>query len=179
MIVAIALGVLLAIGVAALGLLGHRAQRQQQQAVEAEQQARRAGPLALPPIPAPKADTPECAKVVAALPRELLIGAARVPRRELVQPAPPATVAWGDAGHDPVTARCGMDAPSELTPSSQLAEVSGVSWLEIREGDTSTWLAVDRPVYVAVTVPQGSGTGPVQDISAILRNTLPKKPVFG
>ncbi|GAA2779315.1 hypothetical protein GCM10010470_11220 [Saccharopolyspora taberi] len=129
-------------------------------------------------MPAGEAAAPECAAVLAALPQALRIGGADVPRREIADPVPPATVVWGDAGHDPVTARCGIDAPAELTPTSKLVDISGVSWLEISEGGRTSWLAVDRPVYVALTLSEDSGSGPVQDLSAILRDTLPKQDVF-
>lgn len=178
LIVSVALVALLAIGVAGLGLYARHTAEEEQRAVQAQLQARRTGPLALAPIPAPEATSPECAAVIDALPRELVVHGSPVPRRELAQPAPPAGVAWGDAGHDPITLRCGLDAPAELTPTSKLAEISGVSWLEISEGNQSSWLAADRPVYVALTVPEGSGTGPVQDISALLRETLPKQDIF-
>lgn len=177
-IAAITLGVLLAAGVATAGILGWQAEDQQRQAAEAAQRARREGPLALPPIPAPQAASRECAAVLEALPQQLVVGGVSVPRRPLAAPVPPATVAWGDAEHDPITVRCGMDAPTELTPASQLTDISGVSWFAITEGGVSSWLAVDRPVYVAVTSPEGSGTGPVQDVSAVLTRTLPKQPVF-
>ncbi len=175
---AIALGLILAGGVATIGLLGHHAQQQEQRSLEAAQQARRSGPLALPPIPAPEAGTPECASVLAKVPQALLVDGRPVPRRPLAPPEPPATVAWGDAAHDPTTVRCGIDAPAELTPTSKLLDVSGVSWLEISAGGNTSWLAVDRPVYVALTVPQNSGSGPLQDLSAAL-SSLPKQPVFG
>lgn len=175
---AITLGLLLAGGVATLGLIGHSAEQDTQQALAAEQHARRSGPLALPPIPAPQAESPQCAAVLAALPPELVIGGDRVPRRELAPPGPAATVAWGDASHDPITVRCGMDAPAELTPTSPLVDVSGVSWLKITAGGNTSWLAADRPVFVALTVPQNSGSGPLQDLSAVLRDSLPKQDVF-
>ncbi|MER6990451.1 DUF3515 domain-containing protein [Saccharopolyspora hirsuta] len=175
---AITLGALLALAVAGIGTYGWYTARQEQQAAEAAEQARRTGPLALAPIPAPEAESAECAAVIGALPRELKVGDAAVPRREVAQPAPAATIAWGDAEHDPITVRCGIDAPAELTPTSQLVDVSGVSWLEINQGGDTSWLAVDRPVYVALSVPGGTGTGPLQDLSAILREKLPKQPVF-
>ncbi|RKT85819.1 Protein of unknown function [Saccharopolyspora antimicrobica] len=178
LIVAITLGALLALAVAGIGTYGWYSARQEQLAVEEAEQARRTGPLALAPIPAPEAESPECAAVVGALPRELKVGDALVPRRELAQPAPPATIAWGDGDHDPITVRCGIGAPAELTPTAQLVDVSGVSWLEINQGGDTSWLAVDRPVYVALSVPGGTGTGPLQDLSAILGEKLPKQPVF-
>lgn len=181
LIVAIALGVLLAIGVAAVGLAGQGTEQQQQQAAQAAQaaeQAQRTGPLALPSVPAPKAETPECAKVLAGLPQQLVIDGARVPRRPLTQPAPAGAVAWGDSGHDPVTVRCGIGAPAELTPTSSLIDISGVSWLQLSDGDTTTWVVVDRPVYVALTTPANAGSGPVQDLSAVLSSTFAPRSVF-
>jgi hypothetical protein len=176
--VAISLGVLLAIGVSAVGLISHAIQQQQQQAAEAAQRALRTGPLALPSVAAPKATTPQCSAVLAALPADLVMNGAQVPRRELAAPAPPATVAWGDAGHNPMTVRCGIEAPGELKPTAQLIGVSGVSWLRINGGDVTSWVAVDRPVYVALTLPANAGTGPLQELSAVLASTLPAKSVF-
>ncbi|MBE9374426.1 DUF3515 domain-containing protein [Saccharopolyspora sp. HNM0983] len=178
LIAALVLGVLLALTVAGIGIAGQYTSAQQREAAAAAEQARRSGPLPLAPVPAPEAGSAECREVLAAAPDELTIGDARVPHRALADPAPQATVAWGDAEHDPVTLRCGIDAPAELTPTSPLAEVSGVSWLEINEGGDTTWLAVDRPVYVALSTPEGTGTGTLQDISAILRERLPERPVL-
>jgi type II secretory pathway pseudopilin PulG len=178
LVVAISLGVLLAIGVSAVGMISHAIQQQQQQTAQAAQQALRTGPLALPPVPAPKATTPECSAVLAALPGDLMVDGTRVPRRQLAAPAPPATVAWGDPGHDPMTVRCGIEAPGELTPTAELVVISGVSWLQITESDVTSWIAVDRPVYVALTLPANSGSGPVQEVSAVLASTLPAKSVF-
>lgn len=178
LIVALVLSGLLAVGVGALGLVSWYSQKQQRDAVVAEQQARRSGPLALPPVPAPDAGGPECSKLLAALPPELVLDGEPVPRRPLAEPAPPGTVAWGDAEHDPVTVRCGMPAPAELTPTSPLVDISGVSWLRLSEAGNTSWLAVDRPVHVALTAPANSGSGPVQDLSGLIRRTMPKQPVF-
>ncbi|MFC7340861.1 DUF3515 domain-containing protein [Saccharopolyspora griseoalba] len=178
LIVAVALAVLLAAGVAGVGVYGWWHERAQQREVQAAEQARRSGPLAMPPVPAPQAGSPDCAKVIDALPRELTVRDASVPRREIAQPAPAAAVAWGDAEHDPVTLRCGIGSPAELTRSSQLMVVNGVSWFEINEAGNVSWLAVDRGVRVALNAPADIGTGPLQEISDVLRRTLPKRPVF-
>ncbi|MBA8823209.1 hypothetical protein FHX42_000538 [Saccharopolyspora lacisalsi] len=181
LIVAVTLGVLLAAGVATIGLIGQHREAQRDRAAaakQAEQQARRSGPLAVPPVRAPEAGSRECATVLAALPPELSIHDDPVPRRELARPAPEATVAWGDAEHDPVTLRCGLRAPRELTPTSHLTAVSGVEWLAIRQGGRTTWLAADRPVHIALTVSQQVGTGPIQEVSKVIARTLPKQDVF-
>ncbi|GAB2666195.1 hypothetical protein GCM10027271_26740 [Saccharopolyspora gloriosae] len=177
LIVALSLSGLLALGVITLGLVSRFSEQQEQDAVEAAQQARRTGPLALPPIPSPAASGPDCAKLLSALPAELEVDGAQVPRRALADPVPPGAIAWGDAEHDPITVRCGLSAPAELTPTSPLVDISGVSWLRITEAGNTSWLAVDRPVYVALTAPENSGSGPVQDLSNELRS-LPKQPVF-
>lgn len=126
-----------------------------------------AGPLPLTRVPAPDADSPECARLIAALPGELADG---LDRRPLVAPAPAGAVAWGEP---PVVLRCGLGRPVELTPSSRLLEISGVQFLELRGPDATSWVVVDRPVYVAVTLPDGSGSAALQQVSAAVRVTLP------
>jgi Protein of unknown function (DUF3515) len=133
-------------------------------------------PLALPAVAAPAAGSPECAALLAALPPHLLSGPDRLDRRPLAEPAPLGAAAWGA---DPTAVlRCGLDRPAELIPTAALLEVSGVQWLRLRGPDsTSTWVAVDRSVYVALTLSDDSGTGPLQDVSAVIRSTLDERPV--
>ncbi|QGK72373.1 DUF3515 family protein [Allosaccharopolyspora coralli] len=171
MVLAVTLGALLVVGVAALGLRAATVQDRAEEAIEQQQLARRTGPLAMPPVPAPAAASPGCAAVLEALPERLTISGDPVGRREIADPAPPATVAWGDRDHDPVTLRCGIEAPAELNPSSPLREISGVRWLPISEAGSTSWFAVDGPVRVALTLPGDSGTGPLQEISEALRPT--------
>lgn len=136
------------------------------------------GALALPSVPAPQANSAECAALLAALPAELNSKGARLPRRELAQPAPPATMAWGEP--DPIVLRCGMERPPELTPTAQLRVVSGVQWLPVAGQGMSTWYVVDRAVYLALTVPDSAGTGPLQQTSDTVAATLPAVPLrFG
>jgi Protein of unknown function (DUF3515) len=170
--VAIGLPALLAAGVAAVGLfLGAGGK---DEPVTAQDQD---GPVALVPVPAPKAESEECKALLAGLPMQLVSNGAQLPRRELAAPAPTGAVAWGDKQHQPVVLRCGLDRPGDLSPTSSLREVSDVQWLVITEGDKATWYVVDRPVYVALTVPSDAGTGPLQDISTTIRDTLAKGPV--
>lgn len=178
LIIAITLCALLTVAVAGLGSYARYSAHKQEQAAEAAAAERRTGPLPLAPVPAPEAESPECASVLDALPRELSVDDADVPRRALADPAPDGAVAWGDADHDPITVRCGITAPAELEPTSPLLEVSGVSWLEISEAGNSTFLAADRPVYIALSMPQNTGTGTLQDLSGIIREELPEQDVF-
>jgi hypothetical protein len=136
------------------------------------------GALALPWVPAPQANSTECSALLAALPPELVSKGAKLARRELAQPAPPATTAWGEP--DPIVLRCGVERPPELTPTSQLRVVSGVQWLPLAGQGRSTWYIVDRAVYVALTVPDSAGTGPLQQTSDTVAATLPAVPLrFG
>jgi hypothetical protein len=41
----------------------------------------------------------------------------------------------------------------------------------------STWYAVDRPVYVALTLPSGSGPTPIQQVSDLIDHSMPAVPI--
>ncbi len=77
--------------------------------------------------------------------------------------------------------RCGLPRPPEFDQASPLSVVDGVQWFEISGAsqgiEASTWYAVDRGVYVALTVPNGSGPTPLQDASAAVSEALPQKPL--
>lgn len=133
-------------------------------------------PLVLPAVPAPAAGSPECDALVAALPSSLPSGPRQLDRRQLAEPAPESSAAWGT---DPVVVlRCGIERPAELTPIASLLQVSDVRWLPLPgENASGTWVAVDRPVYVAVTMPNDAGTGPLQEVSKAISSTLVTQPV--
>jgi Protein of unknown function (DUF3515) len=173
--VAVGLPVLLAIGVAVIGLAGGSASPPPSAARTAND---RVGPLPLVPVDAPAAADPGCAALLKALPRTLPDAGATVPRRELAKPAPPSTVAWGDSSHDPIVLRCGLGKPPELVRTAELGVVSGVRWLQVK-GDNGnvTWYVVDRSVYIALTEPTSSASGPVQAVSAAVTASLPPVPV--
>ena len=176
LVAAIALAALLAVGVAALGvLIGSGGEPS---GPSPQQEAARRGPLAVPAEPAPQAQSAACSGLISALPQRLVVHGVPLPRRPLAGPAP-GSLAWGDDQHDPVVVRCGVQRPPELRPTSQLTDVSGVEWLQRPEGGSTTWIVVDRPVHAAVTVPDDAGTGPLQDLSTAVAQKLPKKPVFG
>jgi hypothetical protein len=133
------------------------------------------GPLGLAVVPAPSADSMDCARLLAALPETLDGGdAGPLQRRSLTTPAPVGAAGWGEP---PVVLRCGLDRPVELTATSRLLDVSGVQLLELVGRGTSTWVAVDRPVYVVVALPPTSGSGPLQQLTAVIANTLPRRDV--
>jgi hypothetical protein len=132
-------------------------------------------PLGLAVVPAPSANSTDCARLLGALPENLDGGdTGALQRRNLAAPAPAGAASWGEP---PVVLRCGLDRPAELTATSRLLDVSGVQFVELVGLGTSTWVAVDRPVYVVVALPPTSGSGPLQQIAAVIANTLPRREV--
>ena len=113
----------------------------------------------------PGSTTQACADLDAALPATL----AELPRRALIAEEP-GVAAWG-AG--PVVYRCGVEDPASLVCSSALTTVNGVSWLQISDFGLTTYYAVDRTVRIALTLPDGSGSGPIQALSDVVDDTLP------
>ena len=137
----------------------------------------RTGPVALVPVPAPSAGSPDCESLVRNLPATLQSGSTVLSKAPLAEPAPPASAAWTDQRSEPVVLRCGLDRPAELTPDTQkLRAITGVQWLPVEGENATTWYVVDRPVYVALTVPVDAGTGPLQDISTTIGKVLSRKP---
>lgn len=165
-LIAVALPVLLAVAVAVLGLV-----------VKGAAAAPDTRPLAIAPIDSPAADGPECTALLAALPAELDAGD-QLAVRPLAEPAPAGVRAWA-ATPRPVVLRCGLPRPAELGPASALLEVNGVRWLTLDDGlGVVTHIAVDRPVYVALTTPSAIGGAPLQHISETVRQVLPPTEVM-
>jgi hypothetical protein len=162
---AIALPVLLAVAVAALGIFGRIG--------EGAPPPADTGPLALAPVDAPDATGPDCTALLQALPATL---DGPLPARPLADPVQPGVRAWA-ASPRPVVLRCGLPRPVELVPTSALLEVNGVRWLKLDDGVPDpvviTYVAVDRAVYAVVTVPTSTGSGPLQQLSDVIRETLP------
>jgi hypothetical protein len=107
------------------------------------------------------------------LPVKLPSNGKQLKRLVLAEPAPPAAAAWaGDRG-EPVIMRCGLVKPQELQPGVQLRTVDKVNWLPIEGDGASTWYTVDRPVYIALTIPDDAGTGVVQEMSETIAAAVP------
>lgn len=178
LLVALALGAMLVIGVGVAGILvgGAKANPPAPPVSTAEATA----PFPLVPVDAPQAGSPSCTALLAGLPAKLTDGKTALHRRPIANPAPDAVAVWGGtATTDPVVLRCGIERPPELKPTAELLEVSGVEWFKIDGDDSATWYAVDRPVVIALTLPSGKGTGPIQDISTAIGATLKPVPIFG
>jgi hypothetical protein len=180
-LVALALPLLLAVAVAAVGVVGRVQGVERAGLGGADGTATTAaaapetGPLAVVPVEAPDAGGPDCSALLAALPAELPAGSGTLPTRPLADPAPPGTRAWAAAPR-PAVLRCGLTRPAELTPTSALLEVNGVRWLRLDDGVPDpvivTYVAVDRPVYVVLTAPTDAGSGPLQAVADVVRQTL-------
>ncbi|BBY78169.1 membrane protein [Mycolicibacterium parafortuitum] len=152
--------------------------------------------VAITGVPAPQAESPDCRALVKALPEQL----GDYGRAPLVDPAPAGTAAWRTDGGEAVILRCGLDRPAEFVTGAPLQVVDAVSWFrvgeagvgndrvgeagvgndrvgDVTEPDRSTWFAVDRPVYVALTLPPGAGPAPIQALSKAIADTLePRRP---
>lgn len=138
-------------------------------------------PVAVAGVPAPQAESPACRALMDALPQRL----GDYQRAALEQPEPAGAAAWRTGhGSDPVVLRCGLDRPGEFVVGSPLQVVDRVQWFQVRSdqqsaGDAgrSTWYAVDRPVYVALTLPTGSGPAPIQRLSEVIEQRIPVAPI--
>jgi hypothetical protein len=131
-------------------------------------------PLAIATVPAPHAQDPPCRALLGALPQRL----GDYQRASILQPAPVGTAGWqAAAAGEPVVLRCGLDRPPAFVVGSPIQLVDRVQWFEVRQDDRSTWYAVDRPVYVALTLPPGSGPTPIQQLSDLIDHTMPAVPI--
>lgn len=72
-------------------------------------------------------------------------------------------------------ARCGVDRPAEFAVGTSIEQVNGVQWFRVSDSAlaSTTWFAVDRGVYVAVTVPDGAGSEPLIEMSDAIAKALP------
>jgi Protein of unknown function (DUF3515) len=130
-------------------------------------------PVVVAAVPAPHADDAACHQLVDALPQRL----GDYGRAALVQPAPAGTAAWQPAVQgDPVILRCGLDRPADFVVGSPIQQVDRVQWFHVSQDQRSTWYAVDRPVYLALTLPPGSGPTPIQQLSELIDRTMPAVP---
>ena len=130
-------------------------------------------PVVVAAVPAPHAQDAACQKLVDALPPRL----GDYSRATLVQPAPVGAAAWQPAGDgDPVILRCGLDRPTDFVVGSPLQQVDRVQWFQVSQDQRSTWYAVDRPVYLALTLPAGSGPTPIQQLSELIDRVVPARP---
>lgn len=133
-------------------------------------------PVPISAVPAPGAADPLCAGLLAATPEDL----GDYHRAPTVDPTPPGAAAWQqDNGGEPVILRCGVDRPGDFVVGAPLQLVDEVQWFRVADAGTGwvTWYAVDRPVYIALTLPPGSGPAPIQGISEVIARIAPAQPI--
>jgi hypothetical protein len=123
-------------------------------------------PVQVPPV-TPEADA-NCPGLLGNLPLSL---AGEESRR--VQSASPFAYAWGDPA---VVLVCGVDRPAGFVTTAALIQVNGVQWyVDDSDPDTVVWTAVDRPVYLQVSIPSSVDSGPVAALGPIIGATLPAR----
>jgi Protein of unknown function (DUF3515) len=131
-------------------------------------------PVAIAAVPAPHAQDPACQKLLEVLPQRL----GDYTRAPVMQPAPVGAAAWQTAvAGEPVVLRCGLDRPGDFVVGSAIQLVDRVQWFEASQDGRSTWYSVDRPVYVALTLPPGSGPTPIQQLSELIDQIMPARPI--
>lgn len=133
-------------------------------------------PVAIAAVPAPQAASPDCRALAHALPQRL----GDYQSANLAQPAPESAMAWrSGSGGDPVILRCGLERPADFVVGSPIQIVDRVQWFEAKDptAGRSTWYTVDRPVYVALTLPSGSGPTPIQELSDVVDRTIAAVPI--
>lgn len=102
-------------------------------------------------LPAPAAESDECAALVEALPNT----AFGHTRARIIEPVPAGTAAWASSELERVTVRCGVDMPFQYTELAETVDFDGITWLPVADitagSSLETWYSVDRFPVVAVT----------------------------
>jgi hypothetical protein len=139
-------------------------------------------PVVLPALPAPQAGSPGCQRLMSALPQQL----GDYQRATAAEPVPSGAAAWQRVGaSEPVVLRCGLDRPPDFVVGAAIQVVNAVQWFQVADPGSrpvtaegrATWFTVDRPVYIALTLPAGSGPTPIQQLSDVIAKTLPPAPI--
>lgn len=127
------------------------------------------GPVPVATVGQPGADSAACKALMLKLPTEVA-GSKQRP----IEGGGDGIAVWGDPT---VILRCGLETPQELNCSAALTQVDSVAWLQLPGQGTpdTTYIAADRSVRIAVTIPDGTGTSPIQEISDVVAATLPAR----
>ncbi len=90
-------------------------------------------------------------------------------------PRSPFTAAWGDP---PITLRCGVERPAQLTPTSDIAEVDGVAWLPVELTEGYRFVTTGRFAFVEVDVPDDYApeVDALVDLAEAVAATIPLTP---
>jgi len=124
-------------------------------------------PVDVPPVTA-EADA-ACPGLMSALPLELA-----GERSRPVKSNSPFAYAWGDPA---VVLVCGVDRPAGFVATSGLIQIDAVQWyVDDSDADTVVWTAVDRSVYVQLSIPSSLDSASATELSDIIAKTLPARP---
>jgi hypothetical protein len=123
-------------------------------------------PLTVPVPPVTPAADAACPAFMTDLPIDL---AGQESRR--VRSDTPYAYAWGDP---PIVLRCGVDRPAGFVAGAGLIQLNEVQWfVDDSDPDRTVWTAVDRSVYVELTVPTGIDSEPAILLSPLITAALP------
>ena len=121
-------------------------------------------PVDVPPV-TPQADA-SCPALMKSLPLEL---SGEQSRR--VKSDTPYAYAWGDPA---IVLICGVDRPAGFVTGAALIQINGVSFfVDTSDPDTTVWTAVDRPVYVQISLPASVDSAPVTALTPQIAQALP------
>lgn len=133
--------------------------------------------VAMSTLPAPDADSAECAALVDNLPDK----AFGHTRARIAEPVPAGTAAWASSELERVTVRCGVDMPFQYTTLADTVAVDGITWLPVADitagSSLKTWYSVDRFPVVAITADDLStehAVNPVEPFTTALAD-LPQR----
>ncbi len=117
---------------------------------------------------APEADVARaCSDLVDSLPDALEEGA-----RRAVEPDSPYAAAYGDPA---IVLQCGVEAPAEFGPTSELVTINDVDWLPVERSGGVTFYAPGRVAWVRVDVPSAytPGTFALTELSDLVIDLAP------
>ena len=124
--------------------------------------------LDVPVPPATPGTDASCPRFMSDLPVELAAQRSRPVRSDT-----PYAYAWGEP---PIVLRCGVERPAGFVRDAQVFDIDGVSWfVDDSDPDQYVYTAVDRPVYVEVTVPSSIDSEPVVVLSGLVTDTMPQQ----
>jgi len=110
-----------------------------------------------------------CLSLITSLPLSL-DGQPSRPVRSLL----PTAYAWGE---DPTVLRCGVTRPGGYLIGVSTLAISGVEWFFETAASGTTYTAVDRGIYIEVSVPSSADGGATLAILApVIVSTLPYAP---
>jgi Protein of unknown function (DUF3515) len=121
-------------------------------------------PVQVPPV-TPEADA-ACPALMKTLPLELSGNQSR-----RVKSDTPYAYAWGDPA---IVLICGVERPAGFVTGAATIQINGVQfYVDTSDPDTTVWTAVDRPVYVQISLPASVDSAPVTALTPQIAAALP------